>query len=81
MTLERRSIRSLRNIMPDKEIQLFFIPYVGGSSCAVMGYSMPMISDYQLFFQYRFPEYRHKIRTDATVFYCEKDTAFEDVRA
>ena len=43
-------------------------------------YIKPMLSDYRLFFDYRFGEYEEKIKTDTTFFYCEKDTALEDVK-
>lgn len=42
-------------------------------------YIRPMLSDYRLFFQYRFPEHPGRIGTDATFFYCEKDTPYRDV--
>ena len=40
----------------------------------------PMLSDYRLFFDYRFGGYEGKIRTNTTFFYCEKDTTQEDVK-
>lgn len=43
-------------------------------------YIKPMISDYRLFFEYRFQDGSPKIQTDATFFYCEKDTALSDVK-
>lgn len=43
-------------------------------------YIRPMVSDYRLFFDYRFGGYEEKIRTDTTFFYCEKDTALEDIK-
>ncbi len=43
-------------------------------------YLRPMLSDYRLFFDYRFGGYEEKIKTDTTFFYCEKDTALEDVK-
>lgn len=42
-------------------------------------YIKPMLSDYRLFFEYRFGDYQEKINVDTTFFYCEKDTAYEDV--
>lgn len=42
-------------------------------------YIKPMLSDYRLFFDYRFGENGGKIKADTTFFYCEKDTAYEDV--
>ena len=42
-------------------------------------YIKPMLSDYRLFFNYRFSGYEDKIQTDTTFFYCEKDTALVDV--
>lgn len=42
-------------------------------------YIKPMLSDYRLFFEYRFGAYTEKIKTDTTFFYCEKDTAYSDV--
>lgn len=43
-------------------------------------YVRPMISDYRLFFDYRFGEFNEKIKVNTTFFYCENDTAFEDVK-
>lgn len=43
-------------------------------------YIKPMLSDYRLFFEYRFEEYEDKIGIDTTIFYCEKDTALADVQ-
>ena len=43
-------------------------------------YIKPMLSDYRLFFEYRFCEHSEKVNVDTTFFYCEKDTAFDDVR-
>ena len=45
-------------------------------------YIKPMISDYKLFFDYRFDEQEHdrKIHADTTFFYCENDTPLEEVR-
>lgn len=43
-------------------------------------YLKPMLSDYRLFFNYRFGEYPEKIHVDTTFFYCEKDTALADVK-
>ncbi len=42
-------------------------------------YIKPMISDYRLFFDYRFREHREKTRVDTTFFYCERDTRVTDV--
>lgn len=42
-------------------------------------YIKPMLSDYRLFFEYRFGNYNEKINVDTTFFYCEKDTALTDV--
>lgn len=42
-------------------------------------YIKPMLSDYRLFFEYRFGEHDEKINVDTTLFYCEKDTAYSDV--
>ena len=42
-------------------------------------YIKPMLSDYKLFFEYRFQDHTEKISVDTTFFYCEKDTAYEDV--
>ena len=42
-------------------------------------YMKPMMLDYRLFFQYRFSGTPEKIKTDTTVFYCEKDTKWADV--
>lgn len=38
-----------------------------------------MLSDYRLFFEYRFGGHNEKINVDTTFFYCEKDTTFADV--
>ncbi len=43
-------------------------------------YLKPMLSDYRLFFSYRFGDYPEKIQVDTTFFYCEKDTALNDVK-
>ena len=43
-------------------------------------YIRPMLSDYRLFFEYRFLGYPEKVKVDTTFFYCEKDTAFADVQ-
>lgn len=43
-------------------------------------YIRPMLSDYRLFFEYRFGDYTDKIKIDTTFFYCEKDTPYIDVR-
>ncbi|WP_196805208.1 thioesterase II family protein [Butyrivibrio sp. AD3002] len=43
-------------------------------------YLKPMISDYKHFFEYRFNDTGKNIECDATFFYCEKDTALEDVK-
>ena len=42
-------------------------------------YIKPMLSDYRLFFDYRFGNYSEKISVDTTFFYCEQDTAYTDV--
>ena len=42
-------------------------------------YMKPMMSDYRLFFQYRFSGISEKINANTTVFYCEKDTPYDDV--
>lgn len=43
-------------------------------------YIKPMLSDYRLFFEYKFAGGGEKIKTDATFFYCENDTALKDVQ-
>ncbi|MCR5518542.1 MAG: hypothetical protein K6F17_08235 [Lachnospiraceae bacterium] len=43
-------------------------------------YIKPMLSDYRLFFDYRFGDHKEKINVDTTFFYCEKDTALVDVQ-
>lgn len=43
-------------------------------------YLKPMLADYRNFFEYRFTEVSGRIMTDATFFYCEKDTAYHDVK-
>ena len=43
-------------------------------------YIKPMLSDYRLFFEYRFGDHNDKINVDTTFFYCEKDTAFADIQ-
>ena len=43
-------------------------------------YVRPMMSDYRLFFGYRFSGCPAPIPADATVFYCEKDTPLAHVR-
>lgn len=43
-------------------------------------YIKPMLSDYRLFFDYRFGNHAEKINVDTTFFYCEKDTALADVQ-
>ncbi|MCR4716187.1 MAG: hypothetical protein K5656_03310 [Lachnospiraceae bacterium] len=43
-------------------------------------YIKPMLSDYMLFFEYRFSDYQEKLIVDTTFFYCEKDTALADVQ-
>lgn len=43
-------------------------------------YIRPMLSDYQLFFEYQFSDRKEKIIVNTTFFYCEKDTAFEDIQ-
>lgn len=43
-------------------------------------YLKPMMSDYRLFFEYRFLDRSTKISTDATVFYCEEDTPLQYVK-
>ena len=43
-------------------------------------YIKPMLSDYRLFFEYRFGDHNEKINVDTTFFYCEKDTALVDVQ-
>ena len=43
-------------------------------------YITPMLSDYRLFFEYRFVDHNEKINVDTTFFYCEKDTAFVNVQ-
>lgn len=42
-------------------------------------YIKPMLSDYRLFFEYRFSGYVEKLKVDTTFFYCENDTAYSDV--
>lgn len=42
-------------------------------------YLKPMLSDYRLFFEYRFDGHNEKIGVDTTFFYCEKDTAYVDI--
>lgn len=42
-------------------------------------YVKPMLTDYRLFFDYRFRDYSEKINVDTTFFYCENDTAYKDV--
>ena len=42
-------------------------------------YMNPMMSDYRLFFQYRFSGISEKINANTTVFYCEKDMPYDDV--
>lgn len=39
----------------------------------------PMLSDYRLFFEYRFPGYQEKLKADTTFFYCEQDTSLIDI--
>ena len=41
-------------------------------------YMKPMMSDYRLFFQYRFSGLSGKINANTTVFYCEKDMPYDD---
>jgi len=43
-------------------------------------YIKPMLSDYRLFFEYRFGDHDEKVSVDTTFFYCEKDTALVDVQ-
>ena len=43
-------------------------------------YIRPMLSDYRLFFDYRYTGYEEKIKSDTTFFYCEKDTKLEDIK-
>lgn len=43
-------------------------------------YIKPMLSDYRIFFEYRFGDHNEKINVDTTFFYCEKDTALADVQ-
>lgn len=43
-------------------------------------YIRPMLSDYRLFFEYRFGNYQKRVRSDTTFFYCEKDTALADIK-
>jgi surfactin synthase thioesterase subunit len=40
----------------------------------------PMLSDYRNFFSYQFDGCHEKSKIDATIFYCESDTAFDDVK-
>ena len=40
----------------------------------------PMVSDYTLFYQYRFKENPDKVKTNTTFFYCERDTALKDLQ-
>lgn len=42
-------------------------------------YIKPMLSDYRLFFEYRFSNYSEKIKADTMFFYCENDTPYKDV--
>ena len=42
-------------------------------------YMKPMMSDYRLFFQYRYSGISEKINANTIVFYCEKDTPYDDV--
>ena len=43
-------------------------------------YIKPMLSDYRLFFEYRFRGHNEMIKVDTTFFYCEKDTAYSNVK-
>ena len=43
-------------------------------------YIKPMLSDYRLFFEYRFSDGCEKIPVNTTFLYCQQDTAIEDVR-
>jgi surfactin synthase thioesterase subunit len=43
-------------------------------------YMKPMMSDYRLFFEYRFSNRAEIIKSDSTVFYCEQDTPYADVQ-
>lgn len=43
-------------------------------------YIKPMLSDYRLFFEYRFSDGCEKIHVNTTFFYCQQNTAIEDVR-
>lgn len=43
-------------------------------------YIKPMLSDYCLFFEYRFQDNSSMIKADTTFFYCEQDTALSDVK-
>lgn len=42
-------------------------------------YVKPMLSDYRLFFEYRFSGYTEKIQADTTFFYCEEDTPYTEI--
>ena len=40
----------------------------------------PMVSDFRHLFEYRYKDYKKRIKTDTTFFYCEKDTPKADVQ-
>lgn len=42
-------------------------------------YIRPMLSDYKLFFEYRFGGHPEKLKVNTTFFYAEKDTALTDI--
>ena len=43
-------------------------------------YIKPMLSDYRLFFDYQFSDPYEKLHVNTTFFYCQQDTALEDVK-
>ena len=43
-------------------------------------YIRPGLSDYRLFFDYRFKNHGQRIKVNTTVFYCSKDTEFDAVQ-
>lgn len=72
---------------PSEERVLERAKELGGLDVRMLGskrfreiYLRPMISDYMHFFEYRYLDHKRKIRSDATIFFCEKDTARKDVR-
>ncbi len=42
-------------------------------------YIKPMIADYKHFFEYRYVDYKRKLKCNASFFYCEYDTHLRDV--